>query len=294
MKRSDALLKRRVRRSYAVSTVSIALVLFLLGTVGYVMMSVLRAATGMRESVTMIVELKDGLGEEMRDSIGSALAGSDMVAAVRFVSKEDKLADEGFRQAFDVDIEGIMGENPLPDTFDVTLSARSSDVQALESFVEESSAIEGVERVTYPRMFLEKMHSVLDTMQIILLLFGGTMLVISLVLLNNTIRLVIISKRNIINTMKLVGATRWFIMKPFLGASALQGLCAGVLATALLCGALYGLNANFPEIGIMAQLREIGMIAGAMVVAGIIVAVLFTLFAVNKFVNMKSSKTYLY
>ena len=233
MKRSDALLKRRVRRSYAVSTVSIALVLFLLGTVGYVMMSVLRAAIGMRESVTMIVELKDGLGEEMRDSIGSALAGSDMVAAVRFVSKEDKLADEGFRQAFDVDIEGIMGENPLPDTFDVTLSARSSDVQALESFVEESSAIEGVERVTYPRMFLEKMHSVLDTMQIILLLFGGTMLVISLVLLNNTIRLVIISKRNIINTMKLVGATRWFIMKPFLGASALQGLCAGVLATAL-------------------------------------------------------------
>lgn len=294
MKRSDALLKRRVRRSYVVSTVSMALVLFLLGTVGYAMVSVLGAARGMRESVTMIVELDDGLAQERRDSIETALAGSDMVAAVRFVSKEEKLSDEGFRKAFDVDVESIMGENPLPDSFDVTLSAMSADMQALERFAEESSAIEGVVKVTYPRMFLEKMHSVLDTMQIILLLFGGTMLVISLVLLNNTIRLVIISRRNIINTMKLVGATRWFIMKPFLGASALQGLCAGVLATALLCGALYGLNANFPEMGIMAQLREIGVIAGAMVVAGIIVAVLFTLFAVNKFVNMKSSKTYLY
>ncbi len=143
-------------------------------------------------------------------------------------------------------------------------------------------------------MFIEKMHSVLDTLQLILLLFGGTMLVISLILLNNTIRLAIYSRRQIINTMKLVGATKWFIMKPFIGSSAKQGLCAGAIATLLFAAAMFGLDANIPEAGISAQLTQIGIIAGIMVVAGIAVAVLFTAFAVNKFVNMKSNKIYLY
>jgi len=237
----------------------------------------------MRESVTMIVELKDGLSEPQRDSVSSRLAASDMVADVRFVSKEEKLADEEFRKAFAVDIEGILDENPLPDSFDVTLSAHSADKEALAKFVESSSAIEGVAKVTYPQMFIEKMHSVLDTMQLILLLFGSTMLIISLILLNNTIRLAIFSKRQVINTMK-----------PFLASSAMQGLCAGIVATALFATALYGLNTSVPELGIAAQIEVLGIIAGAMVAAGIIVAVLFTAFAVNKFVNMKSNKIYLY
>lgn len=294
MKNSDAALRRRVRRSYMVSTISIALVLFLLGTVGYMMHSILSASRAMRESVTMIVELKDGLTEAQRDSVGARLTASEMVAEVKFLSKEEKLADEEFRKAFAVDIEGIMGENPLPDSFDVTLSAQSADKEALEKFVAQSSAIEGVEKVTYPQAFIEKMHSVLDTLNIVLLLFGGTMLVISLILLNNTIRLAIFSKRQIINTMKLVGATKWFIMKPFLASSALQGLCAGAVATLLFAGAMYGLNSGIPELGITAQIGAIGIIAGATIVAGIVVAVLFTLFAVNKFVNMKSNKIYLY
>lgn len=294
MKNSDAALRRRVRRSYVVSTVSIALVLFLLGTVGYMMYSILSASRSVRESVTMIVELDDGLSEAQRDSVSVRLAASDMVADVRFVSKEEKLADDEFRKAFAVDIEGIMNDNPLPDSFDVTLSAHSADKEALTAFVEHSSAIEGVAKVTYPQMFIEKMHSVLDTMQLILLLFGGTMLVISLILLNNTIRLAIFSKRQVINTMKLVGATKWFIMKPFLASSAMQGLCAGLVATALFAASLYGLNTGVPELGIISQIETIAIIAASMVAAGIVVAVLFTTFAVNKFVNMKSNKIYLY
>ena len=292
--KSDKALRRRVRRSYVVSTVSIALVLFLMGTVGYLMSSVLATAARMRESVTMIVELRDGVTEAQRDTIASRLAASEMVADVKFVSKEEKLADEEFRKVFAVDIEGLTGDNPLPDSFDVTLSARSADKEALTAFVGQSSAIDGVERTTYPQMFIEKMHSVLDTLQLVLLLFGGTMLAISLILLNNTIRLAIYSRRQIINTMKLVGATKWFIMKPFIFASAKQGLCAGTIATALFAAALYGIETNIPEAGVAARLADIGIIAGGMVGAGITVAILFTVFAVNKFVNMKSNKIYLY
>lgn len=292
--KNNRALKRRVLRSYAVSTVSIALVLFVLGAIGYIMASVFTTAQGMRAGVTMIVELRSELSESQRDSLSARILRSEQVTAVRFVSKEEKLADEEFRAAFDVDIEGILGENPLPDTFDVTLSAASADREARKAFVEELESYKEIDRVSYPEQLLERVHNVLDTMQLLLLLFGGAMLVISLILLNNTIRLAIFSRREVINTMKLIGATKWFIMKPFLGRSAVQGLLAGLLATLLFGLTLYGLAYTMPELGIVMRVEEMAVIAGALVGVGLVVAVLFTLFAVNKFVNMKSNKIYLY
>ncbi len=294
MKRRDAALRSRVRRSYTVSTVSIALVLFLLGAVGYMMCEVMEASSQLRRSVTMIVELADELPAERRDSLAGVLAADAVVADVKFISKADKLADEEFSKVFAVDIEAVVGENPLPDSFDVTLSEHSADRSMLEAFVERTSALDGVTAVVYPETFLEQMHSLLDTLQLVLLLFGGTMLLISLVLLNNTVRLAIFSRREEISTMKLVGATKWFIMRPLVGKSAVQGLCAGLLATALFAAAMYGLNAGIPEMGVEAQLVRMGFIAGTMVVAGIVVAVLFTLFAAGKFVNMNSNRIHLY
>lgn len=292
--KNNRALKRRVLRSYAVSTVSIALVLFVLGAIGYIMASIFTTAQSMRSGVTMIVELKSELSEAQRDSLSARIARSEQVAAVQFVSKEEKLADEEFRAAFDVDIEGLLGENPLPDTFDVTLSAASADREARETFVKEVESYKEVDRVSYPEQLLERVHNVLDTLQLLLLLFGGAMLVISLILLNNTIRLAIFSRREIINTMKLIGATKWFIMRPFLSRSAVQGLLAGVLATLLFGLTLCGLAYTMPELGIVLSVAELAIIAGALVGVGLVVAVLFTLFAVNKFVNMKSNKIYLY
>lgn len=115
-----------------------------------------------------------------------------------------------------------------------------------------------------------------------------------MVLLNNTIRLAVFSRREAINTMKLVGATRWFIIRPFLGRSALQGLVAGVVAVVFFGSTLYGINHTLPHLGIAEQMVEFAIISGAMVVLGLVMATLFTLFTVIKFVNMKSNKIYLY
>ena len=125
----------------------------------------------MRESVTMIVELKDGLTEAERDTVAVRLAENEMVAALKFVSKEEKMEDEEFKRVFAVDIKGILGENPLPDSYDVTLSALSSNKEGLEKFAEEARAIEGVEYVTYPQTFIEEMHSTLDIMHFIMVVF---------------------------------------------------------------------------------------------------------------------------
>ena len=286
-------ISRRVRFSYATSTVSMTLVLFLLGAVGFIIANLFTTTKRMRESVTMIVELKDGLSEAERDTIAVRLAESDMVASLKFVSKEEKMEDEEFKRVFAVDIKGILGENPLPDSYDVTLSALSSDKEGLETFAEEARKIEGVAFVTYPQSLIEEMHSTLDLMQFIMIVFGGALLVVAIVLLNNTVRLAVYAQRELINTLKAVGATKWFILRPFVGRSALQGLLAGALASLLFGGALYALDYAVPGLGIFPRWEQAGILAATMITLGVVVTVLCTLPVVNRFVNMKSNKIHL-
>lgn len=285
---------RRVRFSYATSTVSITLVLFLLGAIGYVMANLFTTTKRMRESVTMIVELRDNLSEAERDTVAVRLAESDMVASLKFISKDEKMADEEFRRVFNVDIKGILDENPLPDTYDVTLSALSSDRELLEQFAEEARKIDGVEFVTYPQSFIEEMHSTLDILQFIMVIFGGALLFVAVILLNNTIRLAVYSQRELINTLKAVGATKWFIMRPFIGRSALQGFISGILALLILGGTLYALDHIMPGLGIFPRWEVLGLLAGAIILTGVVVAVICTLPVVSRFVNMKSNKIHLY
>lgn len=287
-------MKGKIMRSYLISTVSMALVLFILGTIGFAMLSLLKSSKQVREGVVMIVELKDGFSAEQRDSLQMKIADNRLVAAVDFVSKDEKLADEDFRRAFDIDIKDILSDNPLPDSFDVTLSSAAAEAEELEAFVQQIKQLDGVSYVSYPKELIAQVHSVLDVMQLLIFAFGAVMLVISFVLLGNTVRLAIFSHREAIKTMKLVGATKWFIIRPFLGRSLLQGLLAGVVATILFVAALFGLQYSLPGFEVMAQLQMVAVVAGVMVVLGIVLSTLFTFVAVNKCVNMRSNKLYLY
>ena len=113
-------------------------------------------------------------------------------------------------------------------------------------------------------------------------------------LLNNTVRLAIYSKRYLINTMKFVGATKWYIMRPLLGDALKQGVWAGVIASALVSLAVYGTELFTPRgIELLGQM-EVALIVGSLVLLGIVITVLFSAAAVNKFVNMRSNKIYLY
>lgn len=287
-------MKGKIMRSYTISTVSMALVLFILGTIGYVITSLLATSQQVREGVVMIVELKNSLSEERRDSLQIQIAENRLVAAVDFISKDEKLADEDFRRAFEVDVKSLLSENPLPDSFDVTLSSAAANAEELDAFVQDIKQLEGVSYVSYPKELIEQVHSVLDVMQLLIVAFGGVMLIISFVLLGNTVRLAVFSHREAIKTMKLVGATKWFIIRPFLGRSLLQGLVAGIVAVLLFVGVLFGLQYSLPGFEIMAQISMVVIIAAAMVVAGVALSMLFTFVAVNKCVNMRSNKLYIY
>ena len=292
--KDDKRLKRKVRNSYIVSNISIALVLFLLGSVGYLMTAAMQVARTLQESVTVTVELRNGADEKQKESLRKRFEANELVSHVEYSSKDDKLNDTDFRQMFEQEFEAILEENPLLDSFELTLSADSADPDKLETFIAQIAELDGVDRVSYPAQTVERLHATIAKIRLVLLLFGGALLVISLILLNNTIRLAIFSKRYLINTMKLVGATKWFIMRPFLGSSITQGILSGIIASALFLTAVYGLNEAVPELMSLAETMKIGIIVGGMVLGGILISLCFTFFAVNKFVNMKSNKSYLY
>lgn len=292
--KDDKRLKRKVRNSYIVSTVSMALVLFLLGTVGYLIAAAMTAAETLQESVTVTVELRSSADSLTRAAVGAALKKEELARTVAFSSKEEKAADADFRKMFETEFEEILEENPLLDSYEVQLTARGEEQALVEGFIHRAELLDGVERVSYPARMAERLHSTVGKIRFVLTLFGGALLVISLILLANTIRLAIYSKRYLINTMKLVGATKWYIMRPFLASSLAQGWWAGLGAALLFGASIYGLNEAVPELTTLAEAEKMLLIVGGMVLCGECLSLLFTGIAVSKFVNMKSNKIYLY
>ena len=290
--KEDKRIKRKVLRSYIVSTFSIALVLFLLGSVGYMLTAALGTAHTLRRSITLSVELENNLADDSREALRNKITAIEGVVDVTYVDKQQKIDDVEFRRMFAAEIEEILAENPLRNSFEVAVA--STDRAVMDAMVDKLSAMEGVVYVAYPAATIERLHSTINKITILLIAFGGALLVISLILLNNTIRLAIFSRRYLINTLKLVGATKGYIMRPFLATAAKQGIWAGVLASLLFGGALAGLSGAMPEIVSMSELIKIGITVGAMIISGLLISLLFTTIAVNKFVNMKSNKIFLY
>ena len=290
--RDDKRLRRKVRRSYIVSTISISLVLFLLGSVGYMLYAALTTAHTLRESVTLSAELDNKVDAEQRGKIEEKLLAIEGVTGVEYAAKEDKINDEEFRRMFASEIEHILEENPLRNSFEVSIA--SANRAATDAVADKISAIKGVVYVAYPASTIERLHSTITKITIVLAAFGGALLAISLILLNNTIRLAIFSRRYLINTLKLVGATKGYIMRPFLSTAAKQGVWAGLAASVLFGGALFGLSGAMPEIMATSELTKAAIVVGSMIVGGVVISLLFTSIAVNKFVNMKSNKIYLY
>jgi cell division transport system permease protein len=291
----DKRLNRKVRRSYVISTMSIALVLFMLGVVSYVTFTALSAARDLETGVVVSVEVADDLTEEQSAAIVKSIEATSMSTGVRYMTKDEKFADEAFREQFEVDLDILLGENPLRNSYEVTLANSYADSDSVKRFTEAIAGVEGVEYIAVPPVdVVESMHKTLSYVTVGLLVFLAVLLVISLLLLNNTIRLAIYSKRYLINTMKLVGATKWYIMRPLLASALKQGIIAGVVAAVMVVGVVYGVNSFTPEGLALLDYHEVGIIVGVLLVVGVLITVLFSAFAVNKFVNMKSNKIYLY
>lgn len=285
-------IRRKVRNAYIISTVSVALVLFLLGSVGYLILGALGTTQRLKESMTVYVMLSDTVSAQTTTAIGEKLKANRSVREMKFIGK-DQAAQE-FQEYLGDDFIEFLDQNPLPDAYELKMTAAASDKASLEALEKEVSTWEGVNEVVYQRGVLEQIGQNINKFNLILLLFWGTLLIIALILLNNTIRVTIFAKRYIINTMKLVGATRWFIMRPFLGRSILQGIYAGLICWVMLAVMMMGLHEGLPEVRFVSDQLYLAYIFGGTMVGGILISLIFTTFAVRKFVRMNSSKLHMY
>lgn len=292
MAQDNRLLRRKVRNSVIISTVSISLVLFLLGSMGFLLFNALKLTEGLKESMTVHVMLSDGVERSACDSLKVCLEAVEGVGKVVFVPKE-KAAEE-FAAEVGSDFVEFLKFNPLPDGFEVSFNAAEAGREAVGDFEKRVSRWPEVDQVVYQKAVVEQIGANINKFNVVLLFVGGTLLVISLILLGNTIRVTIFSRRYLINTMKLVGATKWFILRPFLAQSIRQGICSGAIATVLFGLMLAGLNEGLPEIGVMGQRTEIVFIALGMIAGGVIISLIFTVLAVNKAVKMNSGQMYVY
>lgn len=295
METRDKRIARKVRRSYIISTVSITLVLFMLGIVSYVTLSALSAAHNLRERVVVSVEMADSLFAGEQQVVLDAINARQEVERVDYLSKEDKVNDDAFRRQFELDIDEILGENPLRNSYEVTLKSELSNKSDIASFVEAVEPTVGVEYIAVPPVeVVEQMHTTITTISLGLLIFLAVLLFISLLLLHNTIRLAIYSKRYLINTLKLVGATKWYIMRPLLGSALKQGVWSGVISGLMIAFTVYGVELFTPQGIEMLDHMAVGIIIASTLVVGVGITLIFSAVAVNKFVNMKTNKIYLY
>lgn len=290
--KGNSRLKRKVRGSYAISTVSIALVLFLLAGVGYIIWNLSKATDGVKERMTLYVMLSDTEPAEVKDEVGYKLRSLEGVKEALFVSKADAAAE--MKEFVGGDVEEFLSYNPLPDSYEVRLRASESPKALVAAIESQVSEWKGVDEVVYQRAVVENMDTNLGKFKILLLLFGGALLVVSLVLLRNTIRMSVFAHRMLINTMKLVGASKGFIKRPFLVDSLWQGVVAALLASGLFWGMVVALNEGLPYVMLVSSVEVLATICGGILVGGVLISVLFTNFALNKFIRMNSSKIHIY
>lgn len=285
-------MRRKVRGSYAVSTISIAFVLFLVASVGFVIWNLSKTTDTIKERMTLYVMLDTKASAEVAESIGQRLAATEGVRESKFISKTVAAAD--FKQYAGGDFEEFLDYNPLPDSYEVKIVACESPKSLVESLTADISTWEGVDEVVYQKGMVESLESNLSTFKLMLVIFAGVMLFISLILLRNTVRMSVYSRRELISTMKLVGASRGFIIRPFLLNSLWMGLIAGLGASLMFWGVVMALTRGLSYLMLTVGIEPLAIIFGSIMVGGVLISIVFTFFAVRRFVNMNTAKIHIY
>lgn len=227
---------RRTKLAALGSIITIMISLLLLGLFAAVSMNTARFVETVRGRVEMEVFLQEPLNQKRVAEIQKALLAMDGVDHVEFISKEQ--AAKIFKQEFGEDINNVLEFNPLPPSFRIYLKEPYRSASAATALQKRLSGVAGIDNVVYRKDILEFLEKGRQTLDMVGLTLGILIAISAIFLVSNTIRLAIASKRKSIQTMKLVGASRWFVRAPFIVEGILQGLIGGIAAAAILFYAL--------------------------------------------------------
>ena len=291
MKGKDpAFAKRRLKSSYVTSIVSISLLLFLIGLMGFLLVNAKSLSDYVKESLNLSIILKENTKEVEIRRLQKNLDASSFVKSTAYVSREQ--AARQLENELGEDFINFLGYNPLLASIDVYLYAPYANTDSIIDIENSLKEYSIVKEVYYHESLIRLINENIKKISLVILIFSGFLMLIALTLINNTVRLSVYSKRFLINTMQLVGATPSFIRKPFLRKSALHGTLAALIAITLVGAILYFAQTEFEEILDIQNVRELVALSVSIIFLGILFNWISTFFAVNNYLRMKEDELY--
>lgn len=290
VKGENKILKRRLANAYVSTVISISLVLLLVGVASLLLINARNVSDYFKEHMQVSVLMKEDVSDEEAQEYQSELECMNFIHSTRFVSKEQGV--EEMKAMLGEDFLSVFETSPIPASIDITLEARYVSPDSLEIVRNHILESDLVDEISYQQSLIEALNENLGKIALWLGVFIALLLFISFVLINNTVRLTVLSHRFTIHTMKLVGATRSFIRAPFLLRSVFLGLFSAFLAIIILLMGMFLVRKEFSQLFEIFRMDLMLLVMGVVVVTGVLICVVSTYFVVNKLVSLSKDELY--
>ena len=284
--------KRRVAGSYAMSLVSIMLVLFLLGVFALFMMHARKLSNHVKENLGFEIVMNSDVKEANILRLQKELDAMPAVKSTEYITKEEAITrlSEDLGEDF---LQWLGNEaNPLLPSIDVRFHADYANNDSIAVIEAQLLETTDIKEVYYQKSLIDLINQNLRKIAIVLMILSVVLLVIAIALIRNTIRLSIYSKRFLVRSMQLVGATESFIRRPFLRQGVSQGFFGGLLADLLLAGILYWASKRIPDLALVQDTKVVVAIFIGLIVLGVVLAWLSTRAALDRFLKANLDKLY--
>lgn len=275
---------------FITATISTTLVLVLLGIIVLFVLSAHNLSNHVKENINVSVLISDELDSLQIQQMEESFAKAPYTKSIQYVSKSDALKEQ--TEAMGTDPTEFLGFNPFTASFEIKINADYVNPESLNTIVKQIKSNSDIVDVIYSKDMIQSVNDNIRKVSIILLVIAALFTYISFALINNTLRLAIFSKRFIINTMKLVGASWGFIRRPFLIQSLVLGLISAILATGTLLACLYVLQQYEPQIVTVINLNVVLIVVGSVFAFGVLITFLCSLFSLNKYLKMNRNELY--
>ncbi len=283
--------KKLFRNSGVTATISMALVLFLVGLITLSLFLARNMTNFVKENLNLSIVLNENTNDRQTQQIENFLKKSDFTKSIQYISKEQALKEH--IAYLGEDPQAFLGYNPLLAVFEVKLNtnyANSDSLQMIQNKLKQFG--NSISEVSYQKDVVDEVNSNIQKISIVLIGLTIILMLISFVLINNTIRLRTYSNRFLINTMRLVGAKSWFIRKPYIVQSIINGLIAALIALILLAGVTYYAVYNF---GLSLKIIDTNLlliVSAIVILTGILLTAISSYFAVGRYLRMRTDDYY--
>ena len=282
--------KRRVITSYFSVVLSIFLVLFLLGVLGLFVINSKRLSDNFKEEIAMTVFFKTEANDSVIKAFNSELKTAKFAKSFEYVSKEK--AAEKHMKVIGEDFMQFLGVNPLQNSFDIHLKADYVTNEGIAKIENRLRKNDMIADIVYDKQLVTLVNDNIKNISMWILIVSCVFALVSVLLINSSLRLSIYANRFIIKTMQMVGATKSFIRKPFIQRSVYLGLIGSAIAIVALIGVLIYIQTTFPSLGILEDKLAIAIVLVGVLVLGVVITWISTFFATQRFLNLRTDDLY--